>query len=122
MPEISTLGMAFMDNIRVRLHNNLLQRLKTLEKSISQILPAKDFLYPLEDGDAFFARNNAYLAAFNSRSDVEMAETLWSYLANAEVRVSTKFRWFRISESENLFLDYMVRNSISKFVFLDLID
>ena len=74
-----------MENIRTRLHNNLLQRLKTLEKSLNEILPAKDFLYPIENGDAFFARNNAYLAAFNSRSDVEMAETLWSYLANAEV-------------------------------------
>ena len=75
----------FMDNVRVKLHTNLNQRLKELEKTIRQVLPSKDFLYPIEDYAAFAERTVAYEAAFHSRSDVEMAETLWSYLANAEV-------------------------------------
>jgi len=83
--DMDIMGQMFMDNVRVKLHTNLNQRLKELEKTIRQVLPSKDFLYPIEDYAAFAERTVAYEAAFHSRSDVEMAETLWSYLANAEV-------------------------------------
>ena len=54
-----------MDNVRVKLHTNLNQRLKELEKSIKQVLPSKDFLYPIENYDAFAERCTAYMTAFN---------------------------------------------------------